>query len=118
MVAVGASARRGNVLRMVERHRFVDVGQAAQCEILRKVLPRGRIACGGDSEPECDGNHDDRRFLHVSGLLQSGVSSNVPHSCPYVISDLMTICSTDRIVNFAITTQSNEKRGAAVTATP
>jgi len=39
MVAVGASARRGNVLRMVERHRFVDVGQAAQCEILRKVLP-------------------------------------------------------------------------------
>jgi len=76
MVAVGASARRGNVPRMIEPHRFVDVGQAPQDEILRNVLPRRRIACGGDSDPECNGHHDDRRFLHGCGLLRSGVSSS------------------------------------------
>lgn len=73
MVAVDASASRGNVLRMVEPHRFVEVGQAPQNEILRNVPPRGRFACGGDSDPEGNGNYDDRRFLHVSGLLRSGI---------------------------------------------
>src|SRR5512141_1349672 len=98
MVAVGASARRGDVPRMVEPHRFVDVGQAPQNEILRNVLPRGRIACGGDSDPECDGHHDDRRFLHGCGLLRSGISSGVPYSFLLILLSTLNLLSPDKRV--------------------
>ena len=48
MVAILATVRHGNVLCMVEPHRFVDLGQAAQQENLRNVSLRGRFPCDGD----------------------------------------------------------------------
>jgi hypothetical protein len=44
MVTIRASPGCGHVPRMVERDRFVNLGQAAQGEILRKVPARARFA--------------------------------------------------------------------------
>src|SRR5512134_1902661 len=74
VVAVRATRRHGDVPGMVEYHRFVDAGQAAQSENLRNVSPRVRFACNRDPDPEDNGNQDDRRFLHGSGSFSFAFS--------------------------------------------